>query len=101
MDCPYPDRTRSQIGNDSSRTFYPTLGCFSVPIRVFTANFLFARHPGVAVIAFVGFRRVDCQMPCLWSARRELHSYDTPECMSLITDDGSEAYLKWPAESVE
>jgi len=40
-------------------------------------------------------------MPCLWSARRELRSYDAPDCVSLIIDDGSPAYLKWLAESVE
>ena len=55
----------------------------------------------MAVIAFFGFRLVDFQMPCLWSARREFHSYDASDCVSLIIDDGSPAYFKWLAESVE
>jgi periplasmic divalent cation tolerance protein len=30
----------------------------------------------------------------------ELHSYDVPECVCLIVEDGSAAYLEWIAESV-
>jgi periplasmic divalent cation tolerance protein len=31
----------------------------------------------------------------------ELHSYDLPECICLDIEDGSAAYLKWIAESVQ
>ena len=30
----------------------------------------------------------------------ELHSYELPECICLIIDDGSPRYLRWIAESV-
>jgi periplasmic divalent cation tolerance protein len=33
-------------------------------------------------------------------AIKELHTYELPECVSVPIEDGSEAYLKWIAESV-
>jgi periplasmic divalent cation tolerance protein len=30
-----------------------------------------------------------------------LHSYEIPECVVLVMEDGSEAYLKWIDESVK
>jgi uncharacterized protein involved in tolerance to divalent cations len=32
---------------------------------------------------------------------KELHSYDLPECMCLVIEDGSKEYLRWIEESVE
>jgi len=32
---------------------------------------------------------------------KELHSYELPECMCLVVEDGSPEYLKWIEESVE
>jgi periplasmic divalent cation tolerance protein len=34
-------------------------------------------------------------------AIRELHSYELPECFSILIDAGSEEYLKWIADEVE
>jgi periplasmic divalent cation tolerance protein len=31
----------------------------------------------------------------------EMHSYELPECMSILIEDGSPAYLKWLDDSVE
>lgn len=36
----------------------------------------------------------------LREALTTLHSYDLPECIEIVVEDGSEAYLKWIAESV-
>jgi len=36
----------------------------------------------------------------LREAIHELHSYETPECIVLSIEDGSEAYLKWIEGSV-
>ena len=33
-------------------------------------------------------------------AIKELHTYELPECVSVPIEDGSEAYLKWIADSV-
>ena len=33
-------------------------------------------------------------------AIKELHAYELPECVSVPIEDGSEAYLKWIADSV-
>jgi periplasmic divalent cation tolerance protein len=33
-------------------------------------------------------------------AIKELHTYELPECVSVPIEDGSEAYLKWIAESM-
>jgi len=32
---------------------------------------------------------------------REMHSYELPECMCLVAEDGCEKYLRWVEESVE
>ena len=34
------------------------------------------------------------------SAIAELHSYDVPECVCLVIEDGSSHYLQWIAESM-
>ncbi len=34
-------------------------------------------------------------------AIREMHSYDVPECVCLIVEDGSAEYLAWLGESVK
>jgi periplasmic divalent cation tolerance protein len=34
-------------------------------------------------------------------AIRELHSYELPECFSILIDAGSEEYLKWIADEVD
>ncbi len=33
-------------------------------------------------------------------AIKELHTYELPECVSVTINEGSEAYLKWIAESM-
>ncbi len=33
-------------------------------------------------------------------AIQELHSYEVPECVALVVDGGSEAYLDWVGENV-
>ena len=35
------------------------------------------------------------------NAIRELHSYDLPECIALVIDDGSPEYLNWIGESLK
>ena len=35
------------------------------------------------------------------AAIRELHSYELPECISILIDGGSMEYLKWLSDSVE
>jgi periplasmic divalent cation tolerance protein len=35
------------------------------------------------------------------SALRELHSYELPECISIVIEDGSEPYLNWIENSVK
>lgn len=37
----------------------------------------------------------------VFSAIKELHSYELPESIAVSVDDGSAEYLKWVAESVE
>jgi periplasmic divalent cation tolerance protein len=39
--------------------------------------------------------------PLVRDTIKELHSYDLPECMCLMVEDGSAEYLKWIEESVE
>ena len=34
-------------------------------------------------------------------AIRHLHSYDVPECISLVIEDGSAAYVDWIAQSLK
>jgi periplasmic divalent cation tolerance protein len=39
--------------------------------------------------------------PAVRDAIRHLHSYDVPECISVVIEDGSAAYLDWIAQSVK
>jgi periplasmic divalent cation tolerance protein len=39
------------------------------------------------------------RVPALWERLRELHPYDVPEFIVLPIIDGSDAYLKWIADS--
>ena len=41
------------------------------------------------------------QFPAVRDAIRHLHSYDVPECIALVIEDGSAAYLEWIAQSVK
>ena len=36
----------------------------------------------------------------LSEALNELHSYEVPECIKIVIEDGSQEYLKWIGESV-
>jgi len=40
------------------------------------------------------------QMPALESRLRELHSYETPECLVIEIGAGSQPYLKWLSENL-
>jgi periplasmic divalent cation tolerance protein len=40
------------------------------------------------------------RFPEVRDAIRVLHSYQLPECISVVVEDGSEAYLEWLADSV-
>ncbi len=40
------------------------------------------------------------KFPAVRDAIRELHSYDLPECIAVIIEDGSPEYLQWLAGSV-
>jgi periplasmic divalent cation tolerance protein len=40
------------------------------------------------------------RFPAMRDAIRELHSYELPECISLIIEDGSAEYLDWLASSL-
>ena len=40
------------------------------------------------------------KFPNVRNAIRELHSYDLPECIAIVVEDGSEEYLDWIAGSV-
>ena len=40
------------------------------------------------------------KFPNVRNAIRELHSYDLPECIAIVVEDGSEEYLDWIADSV-
>jgi periplasmic divalent cation tolerance protein len=41
------------------------------------------------------------KFPLLRDAIRQLHSYELPECISLVIEDGSPPYLDWIAQSVK
>lgn len=41
------------------------------------------------------------KFPQVRDAIRELHSYDLPECVSVVVDDGSSDYLGWIDQSVK
>ncbi len=38
--------------------------------------------------------------PLLRDALAELHSYEVPECIALVVEDGGVSYLEWIGESV-
>ena len=40
------------------------------------------------------------RFPNVCDAIRELHSYDLPECIAIVVEDGSKEYLDWIADSV-
>ena len=44
-------------------------------------------------------KTVRSRVPALWDRLRELHPYDVPEFIVLPVVDGSDAYLKWIADS--
>jgi len=39
--------------------------------------------------------------PSLRAAIQQLHSYELPECIALLIDEGSEKYLNWITDSVK
>ena len=41
------------------------------------------------------------KFPAVRDAIRDLHSYDVPECIALVIEDGSAPYLDWIAQSVK
>jgi periplasmic divalent cation tolerance protein len=41
------------------------------------------------------------KFPEVRDAIRELHSYDLPECIAAIIEDGSAEYLEWLADSLK
>jgi periplasmic divalent cation tolerance protein len=41
------------------------------------------------------------KFPAVRDAIRHLHSYDVPECIALVIEDGSAPYLDWIAQSVK
>src|SRR5581483_3688194 len=41
------------------------------------------------------------RFPAVRDAIRQLHSYDLPECVVLVIEDGSSSYLQWIGQSVE
>jgi periplasmic divalent cation tolerance protein len=45
-------------------------------------------------------KTVHSNFQAISAAIRELHSYDLPECIALVIDDGSPDYLNWINESV-
>lgn len=45
-------------------------------------------------------KTTDEKFPNVRNAIRELHSYDLPECIAIVVEDGSAEYLDWIAESV-
>jgi len=40
------------------------------------------------------------KFPNVRNAIRELHSYDLPECIAIVVEDGSKEYLDWISDSV-
>ena len=41
------------------------------------------------------------KFPAVRDTIRHLHSYDVPECIALVIEDGSAPYLDWIAQSVK
>ena len=46
-------------------------------------------------------KTTEAAYPRVRDAIKEMHSYELPECMSLVADDGCPAYMKWIDESVQ
>jgi periplasmic divalent cation tolerance protein len=46
-------------------------------------------------------KTTEAAYPRVRDAIKEMHSYEVPECMSLVADDGCPAYMKWIDESVQ
>jgi periplasmic divalent cation tolerance protein len=46
-------------------------------------------------------KTTEAAYPRVRDAIKEMHSYELPECMSIVADDGCPAYMKWIDESVE
>jgi periplasmic divalent cation tolerance protein len=46
-------------------------------------------------------KTTEAAYPRVRDAIKEMHSYELPECMSIVADDGCPAYMKWIEESVE
>ncbi len=45
-------------------------------------------------------KTTDEMFPAVRDAIRELHSYELPECIMIVVDDGSSGYLQWIDQSV-
>jgi periplasmic divalent cation tolerance protein len=45
-------------------------------------------------------KTTEAAYPRVRDAIKEMHSYELPECMSIVADDGCPAYMKWIDESV-
>ena len=41
------------------------------------------------------------KFPAVRDAIRQLHSYDVPECIALVIEDGSKPYLEWIAQCIK
>ncbi|MGH9499361.1 MAG: divalent-cation tolerance protein CutA [Terriglobales bacterium] len=46
-------------------------------------------------------KTTEAAYPRVRDAIKEMHTYELPECMSLVADDGCPAYLKWIDQSME
>jgi periplasmic divalent cation tolerance protein len=46
-------------------------------------------------------KTTEAAYPRVRDAIKEMHSYELPECMSIVANDGCPAYMKWIDESVE
>jgi periplasmic divalent cation tolerance protein len=46
-------------------------------------------------------KTTEAAYPRVRDAIKEMHSYELPECMSLVADDGCPAYMRWIDDSVK
>lgn len=46
-------------------------------------------------------KTTEAAYPRVRDAIKEMHTYQLPECMSLVADDGCPAYLQWIDQSME
>jgi periplasmic divalent cation tolerance protein len=46
-------------------------------------------------------KTVRAKFPAVRELIEELHSYDLPECIELVIEEGSPEYLKWIRDSIE